>query len=133
LLREENTVFTQSRTGHVASRFSAVHGMPYVFKVSKRNRATMGAVNGARGDLVGYAMAVDDRDRLIQIDLADDEARVLERLPLAMCMKLDDPSLMRGRRIGNLAYGVVPVEPDLVRFDVNVKKVNKPWYEAACK
>ena len=64
---------------------------------------------------------------------ADDEARVLERLPLALCMKLDDPSLVRGRRIGNLAYGVVPVEPDLVRFDVNVRKVNKPWYEAACK
>jgi len=84
-----------------------------VAKMGKPGRSGCGAVNGARCTLLSYVPAEKPGEKVGERDLPSPGGGVRRRLllqqPKLLRVKLDNPNLMRGQRIGTLdyVYGVI--------------------------
>ncbi len=91
--------------------------------VKRALAATRGAARGACSGEGALSQYRAERKRVRRLNI----------LPRQLLVRIVDPSSLGGQRIGDLDDGVIPIEPDtVVSFEVQVAKLNKKWFDAAC-
>ena len=86
-----------------------------------------GVCNGAVGTLRGIGYAPAELNEPSPDDKSTTDVTLTE-IPKFLLLELHEKSLLKGRRIGGLPFGVVPVFPEVVSFDFSPEKVHPKFF-----
>jgi len=126
LMDAHPTVLTANACGKVAKVTQFVVGASYRLWSNPSHLAELGACNGNLASAVGFIPHPDEPDK--PADLRDDEPWDLLCPPQCLLLRLHDVKLLRGQRIGNLPFGVVPWFPETSTFSVTPEQLDGPWF-----
>jgi len=107
--------FTQTLTGKIATSLPLILGAPYMIWLTPGkpggNIGHLGGCNGALGKLVGIIQAPGELSMRPNDSLRGDGEVTLSSVPPCLLLELEVKSLLKGRRVGGLPFGVVPFFP----------------------
>jgi len=126
LMDAHPTVLTANACGKVAKVTQFVVGASYRLWSNPSHLAELGACNGNLASAVGFIPHTDEPEE--PADLRDDEPWDLLYPPQCLLLRLHDVKLLRGQRIGNLPFGVVPWFPETSTFSVTPEQLDGPWF-----
>ena len=119
-------VLTANACGKVAKVTQFVVGASYRLWSNQRHVAELGACNGNLASAVGFIPHADEPEE--PVDLGDDAPWDLLYPPQCLLLRLHDVKLLRGQRIGNLPFGVIPWFPETATFSVEPERLDGPWF-----